>query len=309
MRKYAMDSRMTVPKAFIFVLMPFSNQFDDIYQYGIKEACKDAGAYCERVDEQIFPESILERVYNQINKADLIIADLTGRNPNVFYETGYAHALGKRVILLTQNSDDIPFDLKHYPHIIYSGSITNLNRELKRRIRWYLEKENQASREDSSVQFQFYLAGSLINEAESIELPPENVELDEQFVQLTINISLHNPTNQEITPNFTFGLIVPKLCTFSDSLLELPTQLPDGRYLVNTTLYPIRRKVPIGPFCWESTDFKFSMDRSDVTRLDLRIPLNLRIFQASGPKDISFNIELPNGKRYHPDPPEPWALN
>src|SRR5215212_3193860 len=107
----------TAPKPFVFVLMPFDEAFDDIYQVGIKPACQSAGAYCERIDEQIFQESILERIYNQIAKADLIVADMTGRNANVFYETGYAHALGKKVLLLTQKAEDIPFDLKHYPHI------------------------------------------------------------------------------------------------------------------------------------------------------------------------------------------------
>src|SRR4051794_14017841 len=113
----------TNPKAFAFVMMPFSEEFDDIYELGIKAACQEAGAYCERVDKQMFDEDILDRVYNQISKADIIIAEMTGRNPNVFYETGYAHALNKRVILLTQEAEDIPFDLKHYPHIIYGGKI------------------------------------------------------------------------------------------------------------------------------------------------------------------------------------------
>jgi nucleoside 2-deoxyribosyltransferase len=89
----------TAPKAFVFVLMPFDQDFGDIYELGIKTACKEAGAYCERVDEQIFTDSILQRVYNQIAKADIVIADMTGKNPNVFYEVGYAHALGKTVIL------------------------------------------------------------------------------------------------------------------------------------------------------------------------------------------------------------------
>ena len=64
----------TAPKPFIFVLMPFSKEFNDIYKLGIKAACKNAGAYAEKVDERIFQESILERVYNQISKADIIIA-------------------------------------------------------------------------------------------------------------------------------------------------------------------------------------------------------------------------------------------
>src|ERR687890_515122 len=96
----------TRPKSFVFVLMPFEASFTDIYKVGIKPACEAAGAYCERVDEQIFSESILERIYNQISKADLIVSDMSGRNPNVFYETGYAHALNKQVILLTKDADD-----------------------------------------------------------------------------------------------------------------------------------------------------------------------------------------------------------
>src|SRR5207302_1817889 len=89
------------PRPFVFVLMPFAKEFDDIYTFGIKEACDSAGAYCERVDEQFFDSSIVERIFNQITVADVIVADMSTKNPNVFYETGYAHALGKRVILVT----------------------------------------------------------------------------------------------------------------------------------------------------------------------------------------------------------------
>ena len=118
--------------------MPFSEKFRDIYEVGIKPACKDAGATCERVDEQIFSENILQHTYDQIRRADIIVSEMTGRNANVFYETGYAHALGKRVVLLTREADDIPFDLRHYPHIVYKGSISTLKNELERRMRWYV---------------------------------------------------------------------------------------------------------------------------------------------------------------------------
>jgi nucleoside 2-deoxyribosyltransferase len=103
------------PKPFVFTLMPFNESFNDIWKLGIKETCEKADTYCERVDEQIFEERMLDRIYNQINKADIIVADMTGKNPNVFYEVGYAHALNKRVILIIKESDDIPFDLKHHP--------------------------------------------------------------------------------------------------------------------------------------------------------------------------------------------------
>ncbi len=132
-----------------FVLMPFSEEFDDIYQLGIKSTCNEIKMNCERVDEQIFNHSILQQIYTQIENADILIADLTNQNPNVFYEVGYAHGLKKRVILLTKNIQDIPFDLKHYPHIIYEDKILNLKRKLKERLEYfqntndfYLRKHN-----------------------------------------------------------------------------------------------------------------------------------------------------------------------
>lgn len=127
------------PKPFVFVLMPFSSEFDDVYQLGIKAAAQEAGAYAERVDEQIYAESMSARIYNQIAKADVIVADMSLRNPNVFYEVGYAHALGKLTILLTRSSEDIPFDLKDHYHIVYGTSIVTLREQLVPRLRWALD--------------------------------------------------------------------------------------------------------------------------------------------------------------------------
>ncbi|HET6891936.1 MAG TPA: nucleoside 2-deoxyribosyltransferase [Pyrinomonadaceae bacterium] len=138
------EAKSTKPKPFIFVLMPFDTSFDDIYKFGIKGAAEDAGAYAERVDEQIFGEGILERVFNQINKADVVVADMTGRNPNVFYEVGYAHALGRIVFLLTQNASDIPFDLKHHQHTVYGGKIETLRKELATKIEWAIRESRKA---------------------------------------------------------------------------------------------------------------------------------------------------------------------
>jgi hypothetical protein len=94
------------PKHFAFVLMPFDKAFDDVYKLGIKGAVASfEDVIAERVDEQIYREGILERIYRQIEAADIIIADMTGQNPNVFYEVGYAHAKGKLCILLTSNAE------------------------------------------------------------------------------------------------------------------------------------------------------------------------------------------------------------
>ncbi len=130
----------TAPKPFVFVLMPFDRAFDDVYKLAIRPACKAAGTYCERVDDQIFTENIVERIWNQIAKAEIIVSDMTGKNPNVFYETGYAHALGKQTVLLTQNTEDIPFDLKQLTHVKYDRhDLKRLKTDLQKRIK-YLAK-------------------------------------------------------------------------------------------------------------------------------------------------------------------------
>jgi hypothetical protein len=125
------DGVSATEKLFAFVLMPFEGRFDDVYRLGIKAAVEELGMIATRVDEQVFhKEGILERIYNQIDSADFIIADMSGRNPNVFYEVGYAHAKQKTCILLTENAADIPFDLKHQRHIVYGNSIVGLKRKL-----------------------------------------------------------------------------------------------------------------------------------------------------------------------------------
>lgn len=123
-------------KPFAFVLMPFSTEFDDVYKVGIQEVAKKLNIVAERVDEQTFSETILERIYRQIEYADFIIADMSGRNPNVFYEVGYAHAKNKPVILLTKDVHDIPFDLKHHRHLVYNGSLSQLRKLLRAELIW-----------------------------------------------------------------------------------------------------------------------------------------------------------------------------
>jgi len=126
-----------MPQPFVFVIMPFHKSFTDTYNLGIKPACEAAGAACERVDEQTFVDNILMRIYQQIARANVVVADMTGQNPNVFYEAGFAHGVGKQVILVGQKESKIPFDLTHYPFVIYEN-VTALRTELERKVRWCL---------------------------------------------------------------------------------------------------------------------------------------------------------------------------
>jgi hypothetical protein len=77
---------------------------------------------------------------NQISAADFIVADMTGRNPNVFYEVGYAHAKDKTCVLLTRDALDIPFDLKHHRHIIYGESIQLLRERVHSEVGFILSQ-------------------------------------------------------------------------------------------------------------------------------------------------------------------------
>jgi putative methionine-R-sulfoxide reductase with GAF domain len=121
---------------YVFVQIPFKNEFRDVYELGIKETVEGLGMRCEKVDEVSLPIDILRQIYACIQKADIVISEMTDKSPNVFYETGYAHALGKPTILVAQNAGDIPFDLQHFRHIIYSRDrIADLKKELAKTLR------------------------------------------------------------------------------------------------------------------------------------------------------------------------------
>ena len=110
--------------------MPFDKQFNDRYEKAIKGAVRDAGMQAERVDEQSFHrQGITERIIQQIQDADILIADVSTNNLNVLYEVGYAHATNKLCILLTKNPKTIPFDLKNRRHILFS-SLNDLKAKL-----------------------------------------------------------------------------------------------------------------------------------------------------------------------------------
>ena len=134
--RYTGAALMDENKLFAFVLMPFDSTFDDLYKFGIKEPAAELGIIAERVDEQLFSEGILERIYRQIELADIVVAEMTGMNPNVFYEAGYAHGRGKLCILSTASADDIPFDLKHRRHIVHHNSIQTLKERLVDELLW-----------------------------------------------------------------------------------------------------------------------------------------------------------------------------
>lgn len=113
------NTDIPVKENYCFVLMPFCEDLREIYEECITVAVKKCGMVCERADDIFHNTSIMEVIWTKICSAEIIIADLTGKNPNVFYEVGIAHTLGKEVILITQNDEDVPFDLRHIRYIKY----------------------------------------------------------------------------------------------------------------------------------------------------------------------------------------------
>jgi hypothetical protein len=94
-----------------FVAMPFHSLYDAEYQRVIKPAVEKAGLDCMRGDEIFTRQAIVEDIWHSIRKARLVVAELSGRNPNVMYEIGLARAIGKPILTLTRDKEDVPFDL------------------------------------------------------------------------------------------------------------------------------------------------------------------------------------------------------
>lgn len=118
----------TLDTQLCFVLMPFAAKFRPVYDEIIRPAVEAAGLRCERADEIRGASVITWDIWERINRSRLLVAELTDRNSNVFYELGLAHALSKDVILLTQAIDFVPFDLKALRCLVYDTTADGMQR-------------------------------------------------------------------------------------------------------------------------------------------------------------------------------------
>ena len=130
------DSR---PKA--FVAMKFEEPYDTLYREVIsKQAERDFEVV--RIDEKAGPGVIFQDIQREIEQADVVIAEITPQNPNVFYELGYAHALGKPTILLAKRGSELPFDIRSYRVVFYNDTIGG-KPEVERSLQKHLEAVRQ----------------------------------------------------------------------------------------------------------------------------------------------------------------------
>lgn len=121
----------------VSVMMPFGAEFDPVYST-LQDAITSIGLSCVRADDIWEHHTIIQDIVNIIARAKVVICDCSGKNPNVFYEAGIAHAIGKEVILITQSKYDVPFDLRHLRYIQYlpnSEGLGELSVSLQAKLR------------------------------------------------------------------------------------------------------------------------------------------------------------------------------
>jgi len=124
----------------IFVAMPFHKRFTDTFWVAMVPAAERVGAACKRLDKAAFSGDIINTMKSWIKSCDAVIADISGSNPNVLYEVGYAHALGKPTIHLCSSPlKKLPFDVSTWPTLQYEiGQVSRLTPKLARHLKGLL---------------------------------------------------------------------------------------------------------------------------------------------------------------------------
>lgn len=123
----------------LFVVMQFSEEYNNLYNDVIKPIAEEVGFECLRADEFHASTPILKDIIRSIKESSAIIAEITPDNPNVFYEIGYAHAIQKPTILICdKDRDKLPFDISSFRTLFYENTITGKTK-VENSLRKYLE--------------------------------------------------------------------------------------------------------------------------------------------------------------------------
>lgn len=117
----------SVQSNLVSVMMPFSTTFIAVYE-SVKMSCENLHLECKRADDIWEHSTVIQDIYSLIYRSKIVVCDFSGKNPNVFYEAGIAHSLGRDVIPIVQHPDDIPFDLKHHRYIQYLNNAEGLQK-------------------------------------------------------------------------------------------------------------------------------------------------------------------------------------
>ena len=160
-----------------FVLMPLSKEFDSVYSDLIRPVLEGAGFDVRRADDILSTQNILQDIFASIAASDLVVADLTGSNVNVFYELAVSHACGKPVISLTQSVGSVPFDLRSYRLIEYGMRFAEISKA-KQTLADYIEEFQKGTLPTSDPVSDFFPGGHLLVSAREIASQTELAALD-----------------------------------------------------------------------------------------------------------------------------------
>jgi hypothetical protein len=137
---FQLPEHENIEPTLVSAMMPFDAGFNPVYD-AIRRAADGAGLRCRRADDIWENPAVMQDVVSLIDRSRVVVCDCTGRNPNVFYEAGIAHTLGREVILITQGEHDIPFDLRHLRYVRYLNNgegLTALTAALQGRMQTIL---------------------------------------------------------------------------------------------------------------------------------------------------------------------------
>ncbi len=110
--------RESIDRKLVAVMMPFTSAFLGVY-HAISQAAASTGLYTQKADDIWNHSVLIQDIFSLIYRSHIVVCDFSGKNPNVFYEAGIAHMLGRHVVPITQSQDDVPFDLRHHRYIPY----------------------------------------------------------------------------------------------------------------------------------------------------------------------------------------------
>ena len=217
------SAKIPIEKNYCFFLMPFSEDFDVVYGT-VKEQLMKHGFVCNRVDEISDSKPIINKIITEILRAQYVIADLTGFNPNVFYELGIAHTFkdAQNVLLIKQESSKIPFDLTHMQYRKYNPKnlkqLASIIREFISNNQYITEFHEALNTRgiigmvhDNHEEFVDYLQHSLGTDIVTVTqiLNHQVKELDEGVLEDTLNryqILLHRVIDEKQYRDFLPGI-------------------------------------------------------------------------------------------------------
>ena len=136
-------------KKVLFGIMPFGIEFDDVWEGGIKRAASSTGFYPLRIDKLTKSSDITDDIIAVIKRSDIVVVDVTKNNPNVMFEFGYALALKKAPVIISQSTDYLPFDIQNIRTIVYQNTwkgIEKLHDELQKFIKGTTKQKTKKSK-------------------------------------------------------------------------------------------------------------------------------------------------------------------